>query len=49
MRLKCCWPAGEQVNEDANEMNLIVVTLLGADKKGNGKLRLPPPRLQSPS
>ena len=34
MRLKCCWPDGEQANEGVNEMNLNK----GWTKKLNGKL-----------
>ena len=38
MRLKCCWPDGEQVNEGVNELNLIAVKLQGEDKKSKRKI-----------
>ena len=41
MRLKCCWPDGEQANEGVNKMNIISVKLQGMDKKSKRKITTP--------
>ena len=48
MRLKLCWPDGEQANEGVNEMNLIAVKVQGMDKKSRQKITTPSPLPSTP-